>query len=111
MPKLASISRAARTARSGLSGCSRGTPKPSIRQSPAMWNTVPSWRKVISVSSEKNSLSSGTTQCGSSCSEMLVKPRRSANSTTAWARTSAVDSSVSRSCSSSRILSATRGET
>ncbi len=47
-----------------------------------MWKIVPSWRNVISVSSEKYSFSSSTTASGDRRSAMLVKPRRSANSTT-----------------------------
>ena len=95
-----------------LSGCSSGTPKPSIRQSPAMWNTVPSCRKVISVRSEKYSLSSGTT---SMRVELLGDAGEAAQvgeqHDGVGAHIGRSTSSVSRSCASSRILSATRGDT
>jgi hypothetical protein len=102
--------RAAAIARALPSACSIGTPKPTMRPSPAMLKTVPSYSNVMSVSNAKNSLSNPTTSTGFSCSEIAVKPRMSANITAARARTCVCPNVKSRSCGSARILSASFGE-
>ena len=51
-----------------------GAPNKAMMASPSNLSTVPSWARIISVISVKNSFKSSTSSTGVSFSEMLVNP-------------------------------------
>ena len=79
MPSSAStMRRPARTARSGSSSCTAGTPKTPTTASPMNFSTVPPWDSISPAGARREySPQEASTSSGSAASLMAVKPTRS----------------------------------